>query len=66
MKVENTMYIYESNGKENKELDRPELKIHSHWNRNEMVTIEVDDKKHTVVAAELQKAITNATNWRSY
>ena len=41
------------------------LTITSHWNREDMVVIETPGtgkKRYTVVAADLHRAVTNATN----
>jgi hypothetical protein len=64
----NLIEVYETNGTEEKGLrsDRPKVKVSEHWNRKEFVVIEVDGKKVTVLAAELQRAIDNAQNAHGY
>ena len=57
--------VYEINGTEMKGLktDRPCLKVLSHWNRSEFITIQLnDEEKITVLAKELIAAIENAKN----
>jgi hypothetical protein len=64
--VENTVKIYEIGGKENKDAPE-EIKIHSHWNRSEMVNIELPGfAKITVAAKDLKAAIDNAQNVARY
>lgn len=41
---------------------KPSIKVHSHWNRREMVVIEVGDEKITVLGEDLIKAINNCMN----
>lgn len=65
IEVINKIEVYEINGTEMKCLksDRPCLKVLSHWNRDEFVTIQLNDEdKITVLAKELQSAIENARN----
>ena len=64
----NLIEVYETNGTEEKGLrsDRPKVKVSEHWNRKEFVVIEIDGKKVTVLAAELQRAIDNAQNAHGY
>ncbi len=40
----------------------PTVGIHSHWNRNDLVIIEINGKQLTVVAKDLEAAVRNATN----
>lgn len=65
MTVTNEIKIYETNGKDTLVGENPMLKINSHWNRQNCVVIEIDGKRITVVASQLEKAIQNATNWKS-
>lgn len=44
----------------------PEIIVRSHWNRNELVVLEIDGKKYTLAATDLQGAISNATNTRRH
>ena len=65
IKVYNEMEVYEVNGEEQKGLrsDKPCLKVKSHWNRNEFVTLQFDDgNNYTVLAKELEAAVSNAKN----
>ena len=61
IKVESKVTIYEKNGEETSGLVQPTLSVVSHWNLRDMVVIEVDERKYTVVASDLQDAIMNAT-----
>lgn len=66
IKVMSRVKIYEIDGSENNEESK-EIKIHSHWNRNEMVDIELPGfKKLTVSANDLEAAIKNARNSSRY
>ena len=41
----------------------PVIKIHDHWNNRNMVEIEVEGKRYTVLADEVKRAVDNATNF---
>lgn len=60
--VENKIRIYEINDEEVDWNENHKLTIRSHWNRNEMVVLELDGKKIGVVARDLEAAIQNAKN----
>lgn len=64
----NLIEVYETNGTEENGLrsDRPNVKVREHWNRKEFITIEIDEKKVTVLASELKRAIENAQNAHSF
>lgn len=64
IKVGSEIEIYEVDGKETPALSskRPHVVIESHWNRNEMIVMTVDEKKYTIVARDLVCAVANATN----
>ena len=64
----NSIQTYETDGTENKGLESkmPKMHISEHWNWKRFVVIEIDDKKHTVVADELKRAIDNAQNAHSF
>jgi len=64
----NLIKVYEINGTEEKRLksDQSKIKVREHWNRKEFVVIEIDDKKMTVLANELKRAINNAQNAHRY
>ena len=61
MKIVNEIQTYEVGGVEN---TKEKVNIHSHWNRDEFVIIEMGDNQFTVSADELRRAIDNAQNWR--
>ena len=42
--------------------DMPKLHIKNHWNRRNMVWIEVNGEKHLVVGNDLMEAIRNCMN----
>lgn len=44
------------------ESETPCVRVHSHWNRADMVVIEIADKKVTVAASDINAAVKNATN----
>jgi ribosomal protein L25 (general stress protein Ctc) len=62
--VENEVKIYKINGDYN-ETDAS-LKVRNHWSDNDFITLEVDDKTITILAADLKAAIQNATNVNRY
>ncbi len=65
MKVTSVIDVYEENGTDTKGLDRPKVKIHSHWNWSDFVVLEVTPNETvTVSASELIAAIQNAGNKR--
>ena len=48
-----------------KNYDNPaklDMKVYSHWNRSEMVVLEVKGEKFTFSARDLKAAIDNCTN----
>ena len=65
MKVKNEIHIYELNGSDTNFPSRPVLVIESHWNNKDRVNLTFPDgTKITVMVAELDAAIRNATNWK--
>lgn len=65
-KTESKIDIYEIDGSEIRGLDKPQLKVSNHWNRRELVCIDLDGKSVTVSASILVKAIENAQNIHKY
>jgi hypothetical protein len=61
--VTNLVRVYEIDGKE---LTGPKndirLSVHSHWNERQFIVIEIEGKRYTVVAYDLETAIKNASN----
>lgn len=45
---------------------KPSVRVHSHWNDPDMVVIEFDGRKVTVLAREAKAAIDNATNTKRF
>lgn len=41
---------------------KPTVKVYSHWNKNELVVLEVGERKVTVCAKDLIAAVENCTN----
>lgn len=62
MKTENKVEAYELNGTESPMMNRPVMIVKNHWNRRQLVVIEVDGKSYTVDAEEMKRAIDNSTN----
>ena len=64
MKTITELKIYEIDGEEQIALQMPTITIESHWNRRNLVILNVPGigKKMTVVAEELKMAIDNAIN----
>lgn len=62
MKVKNEIEIYELDDTEVSSANRIHIGIDSHWNSNDRIVLVVAGKRYTVIAEDLRKAITNATN----
>lgn len=63
IKVLQEIEVYEINDKEVSVKDTPILKIFSHWNYNDYVTLQLQDGlKYTVDANDLITAVKNAQN----
>lgn len=62
----NGLSIYEIDGKETKEPNRPMILIKNHQSKNDRIILVVDGKKYTVIARLLEIAIENATNIANY
>ena len=62
IKVSQQVRVYEEDGKEIRLGADRFMGVESHWNRNEMVILEMGKECITVLAADLEAAITNATN----
>lgn len=45
---------------------KPAIRVHSHWNRNNMVVIDFGDDLRTVDVAEMMAALKNANNTERY
>lgn len=44
------------------EPSKPNIRIHSHWNEDTFVELEINDERYTVSAEEITRAIYNASN----
>jgi len=62
IKVSQTIRIYEENDKEVPIKIDKYMGVESHWNRDERVILVIDGERITVIAADLEAAISNATN----
>lgn len=60
----NGVRVYEVNGTEITGIpdESKDIMIINHWNRRNLIVIEVNGEKYTVVADDLKRAIDNATN----
>lgn len=38
------------------------IRVHNHWNRNEMIELEINNQRYVILAKELKAAIDNCTN----
>ena len=47
------------------EPSKPSIRIHSHWNEDTFVEVEIGDERYTVSAKELVQAVYNASNCNS-
>jgi len=63
MDITNTLYLRELDGVELAPQDKKAIKIHNHAHDKGLVVIEIDKKRYTVFVSELNKAITNSTNY---
>jgi endonuclease V-like protein UPF0215 family len=67
VEVVNRIYVYEIDDNESEAgKSHPKVTISSHWNRQELVVIEIAGHTYTVNATDITKAIENATNWKSH
>lgn len=66
MKVVNEINIYEINGEETSAIEKPKVKISSHWNYRDRVVLEFGDNNITVLADEFKRAIENACNHKGF
>lgn len=65
VKVRSDIQVYEIDGTEvTVGLPDQIMTVESHWNRNEMVILSFGERKVTISASDLEKAIKNATNLR--
>lgn len=62
VKVEQTIRVYELDGKDVTIGEQVEIGINSHWNRDSIVEIRVGQHRYGVLASDVQTAIENATN----
>lgn len=62
IKVKNEVGIYEIEGEEAPPIEGPTIEVLSHWNRDDLVVLKVDEKSYTVLARDLNAAISNATH----
>ncbi|HVY79846.1 MAG TPA: hypothetical protein VG994_02600 [Steroidobacteraceae bacterium] len=61
IKIACEVTVYEIDGKETSMIPPVTITVRSHWNRDSLVVLEVDNRKMAVSAADLHAAITNAT-----
>lgn len=62
IKVQNEVTVYEIDGTRTT-IERPRVKLLSHWNDHDLVVMEMlDGKKYTFSAKDLMAAISNAQN----
>ena len=56
-KIKNTAEVNTYN-----EPGRPNIRVHSHWNRREFVELEINGERVVVVGTDLKNAIDNCMN----
>ena len=61
IRVVSSINVYEVDGVE-VPRDLPQIDVSAHWNRDTLVILTIDGKRHTVVASDLRAAVQNATN----
>ncbi len=59
IKVTCTVQNYDNPAKE-------DLKVHSHWHQKEMVELEINGQRYTVLARDVEAAVKNCTNTAGY
>jgi len=66
--TESKIDIYEIDGSDTKGLKRPQVIISNHWNRKNLVCIQIEGESQvvTVSASDLMKGIENAQNIHSF
>lgn len=62
IKVINELDVVELNGIEVPPGSEGKITVLSHWLRDQLVVLEIEGKRYTLKARDLQAAITNATN----
>ena len=62
LKINQTVDVYEFNGEGCNISNPPTIGVCNHWNHRDRVVLTVEGKQYTVAAADLNKAIQNATN----
>lgn len=62
IRVQSAMNIYEIDGTDTSGLKLPQLLVESHWNRRNLIVLDVGGKRYTVDADDLRAGIQNATN----
>ena len=65
IEVQNKVPVYEVDGKD-VAISGPKIHVLSHWSSPDRVVLQVGDTKWTVVAADLEAAVKNATNTRRF
>jgi hypothetical protein len=63
IKVQCLVTIYEIDGRDFPGApEEHQITVRSHWNRDAFIELEIEGKRYTVVASDLEAAITNAHN----
>jgi hypothetical protein len=63
IKVSNALTVYEVDGRDVPLGEKtPSINISAHWNRRALVVVEIDGKKYSVIAEDIEAAVRNATN----
>jgi len=63
MKIEIELTVYEENGTETV-VERPDFRVKSHWNRDNMVVVCVGGHSYTLCGKDLREALERATGWK--
>ena len=66
IRVENNVEVFEVDGKDLPVSDDTEIVVRSHWNRNDLVVLEIKGKRFSVAARDIATAINNAVNTARY
>jgi hypothetical protein len=65
IEVQNKVPVYEVDGKD-VAISGPKIHVLSHWNSGDRVVLQIGERTWTVIAADLEAAIKNATNTRRF
>ena len=60
--VVNKVKVYEIDGEDTEMVETPTIEVRSHWNDPDRVVLAIGRKKWTILAKDLEAAVSNATH----